>query len=160
VVATQLGELRTAVQEVDELQALLTNPQIEARVKSDVLVSVAEGANELVVNFVRLIVEKGRAGELAAFADALDDLVAVDRDVLDVEITTADELTETSFAHVLKQIEKASGRQVKASRAVDPDLIGGIVLQAGSLRLDASVRGRLDRLRHDFAHAGPQRARS
>jgi F-type H+-transporting ATPase subunit delta len=54
---------------------------------------------------------------------------------------------------VLAQIETASGRKVQASRKVDPDLIGGIVLQAGSMRLDASVRGRLDRLRHDFAHA-------
>jgi len=36
---------------------------------------------------------------------------------------------------------------------VDPNLIGGIVLQAGSMRLDASVRGRLERLRHDLAQA-------
>jgi F0F1-type ATP synthase delta subunit len=36
---------------------------------------------------------------------------------------------------------------------VDPNLIGGIVLQAGSMRLDASVRGRLERLRNDLAHA-------
>ena len=73
--------------------------------------------------------------------------------MLAVEITTAHELTETYFAQVLAQIEEASGRKVKASRKVDPDLIGGIVLQAGSMRLDASVRGRLDRLSHDFAHA-------
>jgi len=143
------------VREVDELQGLLANPQVETRAKSDVLASLAKGADPLVLNFVRLIAEKGRAAELAAFADALDDLVAAERDVLDVEITTAEELSEQSFAGVLQQIEQASGRQVKASRAVDPDLIGGIVLQAGSLRLDASVRGRLERLRHDFAHAGP-----
>ncbi len=143
------------MREVDELQGLLANPQVETRAKSDVLASLAKGADPLVLNFVRLIAEKGRAAELAAFADALDDLVAAERDVLDVEITTAEELSEQSFAGVLQQIEQASGRQVKASRAVDPDLIGGIVLQAGSLRLDASVRGRLERLRHDFAHAGP-----
>jgi F0F1-type ATP synthase delta subunit len=40
---------------------------------------------------------------------------------------------------------------VQATRAVDPDLIGGIVLQAGSMRLDASVRGRLERLRQTLA---------
>ena len=47
------------------------------------------------------------------------------------------------------QIEQASGRKVEASRTVDPSLIGGIVLQAGSQRVDASVRGRLERLRHE-----------
>jgi F-type H+-transporting ATPase subunit delta len=152
-VASQLGDLRTAVGEVPELQALLTNPEVDSGVKSDVLSEIAAGSDELLVNFLRLLAEKGRAGDIADFADALDTLVAAENRVLDVEITTAHELTETYFTHVLTQIEHASGRKVKASRKVDPDLIGGIVLQAGSMRLDASVRGRLDRLSHDFAQA-------
>jgi F-type H+-transporting ATPase subunit delta len=152
-VASELGELRDAVQAVPELQALLTNPEVDSQVKSEVLVQIAAGSDELVVNFLRLLAEKGRAGDIAEFANDLDTLVAAERRVLDVEITTAHELTETYFTEVLAQIEKASGRKVKASRKVDPDLIGGIVLQAGSMRLDASVRGRLDRLSHDFALA-------
>ena len=48
------------------------------------------------------------------------------------------------------QIEQASGRTVEATRKVDPELIGGMILQAGSLRVDASVRGRLERLRHEL----------
>jgi F-type H+-transporting ATPase subunit delta len=152
-VAAQLGELRTAVADVPELQSLLTNPEVDSRVKSDVLVQIAAGDDELVVNFLRLLVEKGRAGDIAQFADELDTLVTAEHRVLAVEITTAHELTETYFAQVLAQIEGASGRKVQASRKVDPDLIGGIVLQAGSMRLDASVRGRLDRLSHDFAQA-------
>lgn len=111
---------------------------------------LAESSNALVGNFVRLLVEKGRAGEIAECANELDALVAAENRVLDVEITTAHELTEKFFARVLDQIEKASGRKVQASRKVDPDLIGGIVLQAGSMRLDASVRGRLEQLRHDL----------
>ena len=153
VVASELGELRAAVGQVPELQSLLTNPEVDSRVKNDVLVEIAAGSDELVVNFVRLLAEKGRAGDIAEFADELDRLVAAQNRVLDVEITTAHELTETYFTQVLAQIEQASGRKVKASRKVDPDLIGGIVLQAGSMRLDASVRGRLDRLSHDFAQA-------
>jgi F-type H+-transporting ATPase subunit delta len=50
----------------------------------------------------------------------------------------------------VKQIEQASGRSVVATRSVDPDLIGGIVIQAGSQRLDASVRGRLNALRQEL----------
>ena len=44
----------------------------------------------------------------------------------------------------------ASGRRVEATRRVDPSIIGGIVIQAGSQRLDASVRGRLDQLRQEL----------
>ena len=153
-VASELGELRAAVGAVPELKALLTNPEVDSRVKSDVLVEIAAGSDELVVNFLRLLAEKGRAGDIAEFANELDSLVAAERRVLDVEITTAHELDRGLFRpRCSHRSRQASGRKVKASRKVDPDLIGGIVLQAGSMRLDASVRGRLDRLSHDFAQA-------
>jgi F-type H+-transporting ATPase subunit delta len=116
-------------------------------------VRVAAGSNEVVVNFLRLIAEKGRAAEIAEIVAELDTLVAAENRVLDVELTTAHELSDTEFDRILKQIETASGRTVQAERKVDPDLIGGIVLQAGSMRLDASVRGRLQRLRNDLTHA-------
>ena len=149
----QLHELRDAVASVDELRLLLDNPEVDSRVKQDVLAQVAEGADDAVVNFVRLIAEKGRAAELADIVEELDALVAAEQRILDVELTTAHELSDAEFDRILKQIESASGRTVQAERKVDPNLIGGIVLQAGSMRLDASVRGRLERLRHDLAHA-------
>ena len=117
------------------------------------LARVADGSDELVVNFLRLIAEKGRAAEIADVAEELEKLVAAEARILDVELTTAHTLSDEEFGRILGRIEAASGRKVQAERKVDPDLIGGIVLQAGSLRLDASVRGRLERLRHDLAHA-------
>ena len=51
------------------------------------------------------------------------------------------------------QIEHAAGRKVEATRSVDPELVGGIVLQAGSYRVDASVRGRLERLRQTLVRS-------
>ena len=152
-VHADVRSLREAVEQVDELRALLENPEVDSRVKGDVLARVAQGADELVVNFARLLAEKGRAGELPEVADELDTLVAAEQQILDVELTTAHELSDKEFGRILGRIEEASGRKVQASRSVDPDLIGGIVLQAGSLRLDASVRGRLERLRQDLSTA-------
>jgi F-type H+-transporting ATPase subunit delta len=149
----QVQQLRDAVQNVDDLRILLENPEVDSRVKGDVLARIAQGADERVVNFARLIAEKGRAAELAEIADELDALVAAQERILDVELVTAHELSDASFDQVVSQIEQASGRKVQATRSVDPDLIGGLVLQAGSMRLDASVRGRLERLRHELATA-------
>jgi F-type H+-transporting ATPase subunit delta len=53
----------------------------------------------------------------------------------------------------VRQIEEATGRSVEATRRVDPSLIGGLVLQADSLRVDASVRGRLNRLREELVQS-------
>ncbi len=149
----QVRQLRDAVNSHDELRSLLQNPEIESDAKADVLSRVAQGSDKEVVNFLRLLAEKGRAGELPEIVDELDTLVAAEERILDVELTTATELSEADFERILGSIEEASGRKVQATRKVDQDLIGGIVLQAGSMRLDASVRGRLDRLRNDFSQA-------
>ena len=132
---------------------MLENPEVDTRVKGDILARIAQGSDELVVNFVRLISEKGRAAALTGIADEFDALVAAEERILDVELTTAHQLSDAEFERILGRIEQASGRKVQGSRSVDADLIGGLVLQAGSLRLDASVRGRLERLRQDLATA-------
>ena len=147
----ELVDLSRALADVPELSALLENPEIESHMKADVLDKVLGGADELVRNFVRLVVEKGRGGEIRDIAAEFEALVAAEEGVLDVELTTAQELSDADFDRIRTDIEKKSGRKVQASRTVDPDLIGGIVLQAGSMRLDASVRGRLERLRQQLA---------
>ena len=152
-VRDDLAEFVEAAATVPELRNLLRNPELDPRAKAAALNEILGDADELVRNFLRLLAEKGRAGELPEIADELDTLVAVEQRILDVELTTATELSDADFDRILGSIEDASGRKVQATRKVDPDLIGGIVLQAGSMRLDASVRGRLERLRHDLATA-------
>ncbi len=151
LVREQLGDLAHSIGEVPELASVLENPETDSRVKADVLEQILGGGDELIRNFVRVVVEKGRAGEIRGIAAEFEALVAARAHVLDVELTTASELSDADFEHIVNDIEKRSGRTVQASRSVDPDLIGGIVLQAGSLRLDASLRGRLDRLRQELA---------
>jgi F-type H+-transporting ATPase subunit delta len=150
-VGEELSDLARALEDVPELSALLENPEIEPHMKADVLDKVLGGADELVRNFVRLVIEKGRGGEIREIAAEFETLVAAEEGVLDVELTTAHELSDADFDRIRTDIEQKSGRKVQASRTVDPDLIGGIVLQAGSMRLDASVRGRLERLRQQLA---------
>ena len=152
-VQEQVDDLRRAVTSLDDLRLMLDNPEVDSRVKQDVLAKIAEGCDESVINFVKLLAEKGRAAEIGEVADEFDALVAAEQRILDVRLTTAHELSDAEFKKILGSIETASGRKVQAERDVDPDLIGGLVLQAGSMRLDASVRGRLERLRHDLTHA-------
>jgi F-type H+-transporting ATPase subunit delta len=77
-------------------------------------------------------------------------LIAAEERVVELELTTAVELSDDEARKIVGEIEKAAGRKVEATRAVDPSLIGGLVVQAGSVRLDASVRGRLNQLREEL----------
>jgi F-type H+-transporting ATPase subunit delta len=152
-VADDLAELARAMEEVPELRAFLRNPQVEPAGKAEVLEQLMGGADELVRNFVRLVAEKGRAGELSVISEELDALVAQAQNRLSVELTTSYELSDAEAASIVQTIEKASGRTIEATRTVDPSLIGGIVLRIGSQLADGSVRGRLERLRQELATA-------
>ena len=149
-VRDQLEQVVAAAAEVPELRELLRNPQLDPRARAAALEDVLAGGDELLRNFLLVLVDKGRIGELEEIAQEFERLVAASEGVLSAELTTAIELSDDDERRLLKQIEDASGRKVDATRHVDPDLIGGIVLQVGSHRLDASVRGRIARLRHEL----------
>jgi F-type H+-transporting ATPase subunit delta len=149
-VREELADFVAAVEASAELRGLLRNPQIEPHVKRDALAAALGDADQLVRNFLLLVTEKGRIGEIAEIQHELERLIAREARVLELELTTAVELSDEEAARVVRQIEDASGRRVEASRRVDPSIIGGIVVQAGSQRLDASVRGRLSQLRQEL----------
>ena len=149
-VSEELADFAAAVHDVPELRAALRNPQLEASTKVAVLDELMGGSDELLRNFLRLVAEKGRIGSIEEIAREFDRLMAREERRLNVELTTARELADDEARELLGQIEQASGRKVEATRRVDPELIGGFVLQAGSMRVDASVRGRLEGLRKEL----------
>ena len=150
VINRELGEFTAAIADVPQLRNVLSNPELDAADKAAVLGEILGDADELTRNFVLLVTEKGRATELEEIYRELEALVAAEQRRLTVELTTAFELSDEEADSILQKIQAASGRDVEATRKVDPSLIGGIVLQAGSMRVDASVKGRLDRLRHEL----------
>jgi F-type H+-transporting ATPase subunit delta len=129
---------------------VLRNPQLDPDAKTSILGELIGDADELFRNFLRLLSEKGRVGEIEEIGREFERLFAEEEGVLSVGLTTAVELSDQDAKRIVEQIEEASGRTVEATRNVDPGLVGGIVLQVGSMRLDGSVRGRLERLRREL----------
>jgi F-type H+-transporting ATPase subunit delta len=149
-VREDLADFAAAVESSEELRSFLRNPQIEPHVKRDALAALLADADELVRNFLLLLAEKGRIAEIEEIHSELERLIAQQARVLELELTTAVDLSDEEAAQLVRRLEDAAGRRVEATRRVDPDIIGGIVVQAGSRRLDASVRGRLNRLRQEL----------
>ena len=149
-VSEELADFAAAVRDVPELRAALRNPQLDPGTKVAVLDDLLGSSDELIRNFLRLVAEKGRSGQIEENAREFDRLMAREERRLNVELTTARELSDDEARDLLQQIEQASGRTIEARRQVDPSLIGGFVLQAGSMRVDASVRGRIEGLRHEL----------
>ena len=149
-VREEFDAFAAALAESEELRGFLRNPQVETETKLSALDDLLTGTDKTFLNFVHLLAEKGRIAEAEGVHVEFGRLLAREERVLELELTTAVELSDKEADKVVKQIEEASGRSVVATRTVDPDIIGGIVVQAGSVRADASVRGRLDQLREEL----------
>jgi F-type H+-transporting ATPase subunit delta len=149
-VREDFGDFVAAVEESQQLRNFLRNPQIEPGVKRRALESLLDGGDERFVNFARLLAEKNRIAQVVEIQREFERLVAAEERVLELELTTAIELSDEEARKIVDEIEKSAGRKVEATRLVDPSLIAGLVVQAGSVRLDASVRGRLNQLREEL----------
>ena len=114
-----LADFAVAVEQSPELRAVLRNPQLEPAAKAGILSDLVGDDEPLLKNFLLLIAEKGRAGELEEIAREFERLMAREEQRLTVELTTARELTDDEAQAIVSQIEQAAGRKVEATRSVE-----------------------------------------
>jgi F-type H+-transporting ATPase subunit delta len=149
----ELGEFADALSESRELQVFFFSPYFSSQEKKDGIKKIVTGADERLVNFLELLAERHRMPVLFRIRRTFDALWKEENKLLPVSLTSAVELDEQTVKGVGKRIEEETKRRVELSSHVDPDVLGGLVLQVGNRVLDASVRSRLERLRRQVARA-------
>ena len=100
-----------------------------------------------VLNLVRLLAQRGRIELLPAVSREFSRLFDELQGVVPATVTSASPLEREQEDAVRARIEELTGRTVRLTSAVNPDLIGGVMVQVGDQLIDSSVRGRLERLR-------------
>jgi F-type H+-transporting ATPase subunit delta len=132
------------------LRSALENPGVPSVQKRAVLDAVLEKADyHLVVsNFLRLLIDKGRFLHLTAMVGAYGDMADELAGRVRATVHTAQPLDANMQAEVQSTLASATGAEVVVTWAVDPSLIGGLVAKIGDKVIDASVRTRLETMKH------------
>ena len=152
-VREQLGQVADALASDRDLQVFFFSPYFSTQEKSEGLDKAVTGAEEIFVNFLKLLIEKHRMPALLRIRRAYDSLWEDYNKLLPVQITSAVELDKQVVKHIGDQISEQTGRKVELSATVEPDILGGIVVRVGNQILDASIRRRLELLRKQIARA-------
>lgn len=140
-------DLLTRVALDPQLAALAANPSVPSgRVVEVILAVCGERLGIEGANFVRMLAENKRFAVLPEISRLFEEMKAEQEGTLEATIRTAFELTETQMQDLAQRLEVRFERKVSAEQVVDPELIGGVVIQIGDEVLDASVRGRLQGL--------------
>ena len=153
VVREQLGQFADALADSRELQVFFFSPYFSTEEKKQGLDRAVEGADEIVRNFLQLLVENHRMPVVFRVRREYDRLWEDVNRLLPVQITSAVELDEAVVSRIGEEIGRQTGRTVQLTSTVDPGVIGGLVVRVGNSILDASVRTRLERLRKQVAKA-------
>ncbi len=149
----ELAQFADALDGDHDLQVFFFSPYFSTAEKVAGLKRAVSGADAELLNFLELLIEKGRMQEVFRIRRQLDELWKQENRRIDVTVTSAVELDRAVVEKVGEEIERQTGQKVELASRVDDEIIGGIVLQVGNMVLDASIRARLDKLRKSVAQA-------
>jgi F-type H+-transporting ATPase subunit delta len=152
-VRAQLGEFADALDSNQEMQVFFFSPYFSTPEKVEGLDNVVSDAEPILLNFLKLLIEKSRMPAVFRVRRTLDELWQRENKLLPVEITSAIELDQQTVKHIGDRIGEETGQRIELSEHVDPDILGGLIVRVGNSIIDSSIRARLDSLRRQVARA-------
>ncbi len=155
-VARDLEAVSAMLEESPELGRALKSPVVKSDVKTGIARSLGEkaGFNDLTVRFLGVLGEQERLDLLADMVTAFETLAAEHRGEATVEVVSAVPLAPEQEQAVREMAATSLGKTVQLRTAVDPELLGGLVLRVGSRMIDASVKTKLRHLELAMRGAG------
>ena len=160
--AVERGNLERVKQDVDAFVAatdnrdfhlLLKSPIVKADKKKSILKALfGSSFDELTMAFVNIVVDKGREGLLPDIAAAFTQQYRRFKHISDVKLITAQPLSQDAINEIKSRVlqSDATDERVEMEVEVNPDLIGGFILEFDNQRYDASVRSKLRNLKQEF----------
>jgi F-type H+-transporting ATPase subunit delta len=147
----QLGQFADALDQHRELAVFFFSPYFSSQEKRDALDTLLDGADEIFINFLALLIENHRMPVIFRIRHEYERLWDEENRTLPVQITSAITLDDATTESLGRTIGERAGRKVTLAARVDPDILGGIIIRVGNSILDASIRNRLEQLRRHVA---------
>jgi len=131
----------------EKVGALLTDPSLSSERLAAIFIELCgDELNDKGKNFINLLAENKRLVLLSAISDQFDALKANQEKTLNVEVTSAYELSSDTLDKLANSLKTRLQRDVILNTNVDQSLLGGAVIRTDDTVIDSSVRGKLVKL--------------
>ncbi len=147
-VADDLASLTAVIDDSQDLQRLVRSPVLNRAEQGKAMAAILDAmeVNDLTKRFVGLIAQNRRLFALTDMIKGYLDELARRRGEVTAEVTAARSLSESQIAALQETLQRALGGKVSIDHAVDPALIGGMVVKVGSRMVDTSLRTQLNKM--------------
>jgi F-type H+-transporting ATPase subunit delta len=149
----ELGAFADAMNDNRDVAVFFFSPYFSVTEKKEGLHRAVQGATPAFLNFLEALIERHRMPAIFRIRTEFESLWDEARRLLPVRITSAIRLDSDTVQSLADRIGQEVDRRVEVSTAVDPAILGGVVVQVGNLILDASIKNRLEQLRKQVAQA-------
>ena len=144
-IGQQLDALKDAFDAEPDFLRLMSAPNLSKEERCQILDDSFRGKTEpYVLNFMKILTEKGYMRYFSDCAAAFRDAYNLDHGILPVKAVTAVPMTEDQIARLTEKLGKLTGKTIDLSCRVDPAVLGGVRLDYDGKRVDGTVQGRLD----------------
>ena len=160
-IAVESDELERWLDDLTQLADAITNeefgqtlsaPRISmAQKESLIRESLGPTVGPLALNLICLLASRGQVNVLPGIADRFQEMLDVHQGVERAEVVSAVSLTDAQRDQVTQMLNDFSGRDVRLTTRVDPDILGGLVVRIGDRVMDGSARSRLQNMRRELA---------
>jgi F-type H+-transporting ATPase subunit delta len=149
-VGASLATLKSTLRDSEDFRSLTTSPLISRDQATGAVAATAEAMrlDPVTTKFLGVLAHNRRLGQLGAIIRAFSQLAAQHRGETTAEVTSAHPLTDDQVAALKTNLKSRLGRDVAVDLAVDPTILGGLVVKVGSQMIDGSIRTKLNTLAH------------
>lgn len=150
-----LKEFVGVLHESDELREFFYGTHIPEGQKRRAIDALTEDMTTSTRNFLKILIDNGRTDILEDVVPRYEDIVEEYQGKVEVELTTAVELSEEMLDRFKSRLgEILDGQEVMLETYVDPNLVGGALVRVGEKQIDGSIRGQLHSLRQKMLERG------
>jgi F-type H+-transporting ATPase subunit delta len=149
-VEASLATLKAALAESDELRRVATSPVIGRAAAGKAIAATAEALklDPLTTRFLGVLAHNRRLTQLDPIIAAFSRLAAAHRGETTAEVVSAHPLDKAQVEALKARLKTQLGREVAVDLAVDPAILGGLIVKVGSRQIDGSIRTKLNNLAH------------
>lgn len=141
-----------AIKNSKDLRNLLTSPVIKPVAKTAVLKQIfADKISDISQRFITLVVNQKREGVLDQIYNSFVDGYREHNNILLAEFTTATAVPESSIKSLKSKLEASTGKTVEIKTSVNPDLIGGFVVEMANYKMDASIAAGIKKMKRELS---------
>lgn len=149
-VKADLDTLAALMADSADFSRLVKSPVFTAEEQEKAVSAILSkiGIGGLSANFVKLVARNRRLFALPDMIKSYAALVAAKRGEVTAEVTAAEPLSDAHIAALKQALAEKTGKDVGLDVTVDPSILGGLVVKLGSRMVDASLKTKLNSIRH------------